>query len=99
MVSWRKYPAFSAAVAPASDFMLSTPDGLSVAATFWPGAKLNSPGILLMHGLGDTRQAVATNADWFAKQGFAVLTIDLRGHGQSSRAPHSFGLNDSLDAQ
>ncbi|WP_296714917.1 alpha/beta fold hydrolase [Rhodoblastus sp.] len=99
MVSWRKYPAFSAAVAPASDFMLSTPDGLSVAATFWPGAKLNSPGILLMHGLGDTRQAVAANADWLAKQGFAVMTIDLRGHGQSSRAPHSFGLNESIDAQ
>ncbi|MGO9941937.1 MAG: alpha/beta hydrolase [Rhodoblastus sp.] len=99
MVRWRKYPAFSAAVAPACDFILSTPDGLSLAATFWPGAKPNSPGVLLMHGLGDSRQAVAANAEWFAKQGFAVVTIDFRGHGQSSPAPHSFGLNESIDAQ
>ncbi len=99
MVRWRKYPAFSAAVAPASDFTLSTQDGLFLAATFWPGAKPNTPGVLLMHGLGDSRQAVAANADWFAKQGFAVLTIDFRGHGQSSPAPHSFGLNESIDAQ
>lgn len=99
MVRWRKTPAVLAAVRPARDFTLSTPDGLSVAATYWPGAKPDSPGILLMHGLGDTRQALAANADWLAKQGFAVLTIDLRGHGQSSRAPHSFGLTESIDAQ
>ena len=99
MVRWRKYPAVSTAAPPARDFTLTTPDGLSLAATYWPGARPDSPAILLMHGLGDTRQALAANADWFAKQGFAVLTIDLRGHGQSSRAPHSFGLTESIDAQ
>jgi len=33
MVRWRKYPAVSTAAPPARDFTLTTPDGLSLAAT------------------------------------------------------------------
>ncbi len=99
MIWRRKEAKFVAASAPASDFMLSTPDGKSLGATYWPGKNPNSPGVLLLHGLGDSRQAVAANANWLAQQGYAVLTIDFRGHGQSSDAPHSFGLDESIDAR
>jgi alpha-beta hydrolase superfamily lysophospholipase len=37
-------------------------------------------------------------AAWLAAQGFAVLTIDFRGHGQSTPRPHSFGYGESTDA-
>jgi alpha-beta hydrolase superfamily lysophospholipase len=99
MIWGRKETKIAAAVAPASDLTLSTPDGMSLGATYWPGKNPNSPGVLLLHGLGESRQALAANADWLARQGFAVLTIDFRGHGQSSDAPHSFGLGESIDAQ
>jgi alpha-beta hydrolase superfamily lysophospholipase len=97
---WGRKPAkIVAAIAPASDFMIPTPDGMNLGATYWPGKNPNSPGVLILHGLGNSRAAVAANAAWLARQGFAVLTIDFRGHGQSSDAPHSFGLGESMDAQ
>ncbi|MGO9389515.1 alpha/beta hydrolase [Rhodoblastus sp.] len=99
MIWRRKEATIAAAVAPASDLTISTPDGMTLGATYWPGKNPNSPGVLLLHGLGESRQAFAANADWLAKQGYAVLTIDFRGHGQSSDAPHSFGLEESMDAQ
>ena len=80
------------AVTPAAPISttLSAPDGATLATTFYPplqtglpaGAK--APGVLLLPMLGQSR------ADWdpFAlvlqRRGFAVLTVDLRGQGESS---------------
>jgi len=89
----------AAAKAPVRDFRITSKDGLSLAATYWPGFRPNSPGVLLLHGNGASRGAMAPNAAWLASKGFAALTIDFRGHGQSDQAPHSFGLNEALDAQ
>jgi alpha-beta hydrolase superfamily lysophospholipase len=55
--------------------------------------------VLLLHGNGASRAATAGNAAWLAGQGFATLTIDFRGHGESSPRPHSFGLAESEDAR
>jgi alpha-beta hydrolase superfamily lysophospholipase len=99
MVRWKKSLSAPSAAPPAEDFRLATPDGLAIAATYWPGWRQNSPAVLLLHGLGDARQAVAANAEWLANKGFAALAIDFRGHGQSSRAPHAFGLTESIDAR
>jgi alpha-beta hydrolase superfamily lysophospholipase len=42
---------------------------------------------------------MAGNAAWLAGQGYAAMTIDFRGHGESAAAEHSFGLNESRDAK
>ena len=73
--------------------------GLSLAATYWPGRRANSPAVLLLHGNGSSRKSTAPNAAWLASLGFATLTIDFRGHGQSSGASHSFGLYEARDAR
>ncbi len=86
------------AVAPAHDVQLHAADGLAIAGTYWPGSSSNAPGLLLVHGNDSSRAAMAGNAAWFAQQGYAVLTIDLRGHGESAAAEHSFGLLESRDA-
>lgn len=94
------------AVAPAQDVRLRSADGLSLAGTYWPGdrsgnrsgAGAAAPGLLLLHGNNSSRAVMAGNAAWFARQGYAVLTIDLRGHGESAAAEHSFGLLESRDA-
>jgi hypothetical protein len=99
IVSWWKNLPAGAAVAPAVDVTLATPDGLFLAAIFWPGLLDNSPAVLVLHGLGDARQAVAANPNWLANKGFAAMAINFCGHGQSSGAPHSFGLTESIDAQ
>ena len=84
--------------APAADFTLLSLDGLRLAATFWPGAHDQAPGVLIVHGLNATRRVIQANADWLSEQGYGVLTIDLRGHGDSERAPHGLGWSESLDA-
>ncbi|HEX5184180.1 MAG TPA: alpha/beta fold hydrolase [Allosphingosinicella sp.] len=83
---------------PAVDLPIETGDGLLLAATYWPGRRADAPGLLLLHGNGSSRAAMRNNASWLASRGYAVLTIDFRGHGQSSSAPHSFGLHESRDA-
>lgn len=82
---------------PGRDFKLASVDGIELAATYWPGARSTSPGVLIVHGVAATRRVIQPNAEWFAAQGYAVLTIDLRGHGGSGLGPCGFGWSESLD--
>jgi uncharacterized protein len=89
----------AAATPPSQDIRLETTDGVSIAATFTPGRGGRSPAVLLLHGVGASRQATAANAAWLASLGYATLTIDFRGHGQSTIKPRTFGLSEALDAR
>ena len=89
----------AAATSPSQDIRLETQDGVSIAATFTPGRSGRSPAVLLLHGVGASRQATAANAAWLASLGYAALAIDFRGHGKSSIKPRTFGLSEALDAQ
>jgi pimeloyl-ACP methyl ester carboxylesterase len=39
------------------------------------------PGVVLVHGFTADRKTMSTLARWIAQSGYAVLTIDVRGHG------------------
>lgn len=84
---------------PARDLTIRTSDGLTLAATYRPGSRAGAPAVLLLHGVDASRGALAANAEWLSKQGYATLTIDFRGHGGSSMAQRSFGLNEGEDAR
>jgi alpha-beta hydrolase superfamily lysophospholipase len=86
------------AMAPARDVQLRASDGLAIAATYWPGKDAHAPAVLLLHGNGASRGAEVSTAEWLSQQGYAVLTIDFRGHGESASASHSFGLLEARDA-
>jgi pimeloyl-ACP methyl ester carboxylesterase len=64
-------------------------DGTPLVATFYPPAHSGAPGLLLIHMLGSSREVWDPYAlRWQDPQngpagGFAVLAIDLRGHGES----------------
>jgi dipeptidyl aminopeptidase/acylaminoacyl peptidase len=83
---------------PARDIKIASEDGLSLAGTYWPGSTPDAPGVLLIHGSDSSRAAMAENAAWVAGQGYAAMTIDLRGYGESEAARHSFGMLESRDA-
>jgi alpha-beta hydrolase superfamily lysophospholipase len=85
--------------APARDLRLKTVDGVTLAATYWSGKKQGSGAILLLHGVDASRSAMEANAAWLASLGYAVLTIDFRGHGQSTMTGRSFGFHEAKDAQ
>ena len=88
-----------AAEPPAQDFRIRTPEGLTLAATYWPGRHPAAPAILLLHGVKASRASTAPTAAWLHGLGYAALTVDFRGHGQSDMAPRSFGLRESADAR
>ena len=83
---------------PATDIRLTSQDHVSIAGTFTPGCVERAPGVLLLHGIGSSRQATAENAAWLASLGYATLTIDFRGHGQSDVTAGTFGYKEGLDA-
>lgn len=88
----------AAATPPSRDVRFRAKDGVSIAATYTPGVSDHSPGVLLLHGVGASRQATAANAAWLASLGYATLAIDFRGHGQSDIIRRTFGLDEALDA-
>jgi fermentation-respiration switch protein FrsA (DUF1100 family) len=45
------------------------------------------------------RASTAPTAAWLATLGYATLTIDFRGHGQSEMADRSFGIHEAADAR
>jgi alpha-beta hydrolase superfamily lysophospholipase len=89
--------ATGAPAPPARGVALKSADGLDIAAAYWPGCRPDCPAVLIVHGFMASRRAVQPNAEWFAAQGYAVLTIDLRGHGGSAAAPCGFGWPESHD--
>ncbi|MET0656684.1 MAG: alpha/beta hydrolase [Steroidobacteraceae bacterium] len=67
--------------------------GVSLAADV--AGNVGQPPVVLMHGGGQTRHSWGRAADALAKRGYHVISLDLRGHGDSDWAPD---LDYSLDA-
>ncbi len=65
----------------------TTKDGISVAGTYWPsGLKQDASVIVLLHGANGTQLDWGGLSKKLQDEGFAVIAIDLRGHGQSKGA-------------
>ncbi len=65
------------------DVPLPMADGATLAGTLYtPDAPGTHPAIVMLHGLGGKRQDLDPIASRFASN-FVVLTVDMRGHGQS----------------
>jgi alpha-beta hydrolase superfamily lysophospholipase len=87
-----------ASASPAEDIVLKSTGDIRLAATYWPTPSNTAPAILLLHGNGSNRGSMAATGAWLNAQGYSVLAIDFRGHGQSTPAPKSFGLAEAEDA-
>ena len=71
-----------------TDATVTMDDGVSIATTLYlpDGTPPTAgwPGIVMLHGLGGKRQDMNLLAEgYFVRQGYAVLTYDVRGHGES----------------
>jgi len=78
------------AAAPAGrDVVFTTDDNLVIAGTYWPPERKSEPApiVILVHGYKGSRSDFAPLVPALLKAGFAVLAIDLRGHGGSVGAP------------
>jgi uncharacterized protein len=80
-------------------FTLTASDGIKTAASYFPAAKQDAPGVLLFHGAASSRNQFRSQIQWLGRAGYAVLAIDFRGHGESDQVPRSFGLFEARDAR
>ena len=65
---------------------LTAPDGVNLKATFFPSTK-PGPGVLLLHQCNKQRKIWDELARQLAAAGINVLTLDLRGFGESGGTP------------
>lgn len=66
------------------DVSLTTKDGVKLAATYYrSSAGVNAPVVILLHMQGRERRDWEDFAETLQKADFAVLNLDLRGHGES----------------
>ena len=72
--------------------------GDSVHGWFVPGAAPLSGSVLLMHGAWGSRRQMTERARVLQAHGYAVLLIDLRGHGETGGGRITFGKMEALDA-
>jgi len=68
------------------DVRIQTKDGLKLGADFYCPRKASAraPAILITHAPGTDRTSVHKLSQTLSKKGFAVLAVDLRGHGASA---------------
>lgn len=68
---------------------ITTEDNVKLAA--WYKAPENGAAVLLIHGSNGSRESVRQYASMLSNNGYGVLAIDLRGHGESAGAPNALG--------
>jgi hypothetical protein len=69
----------------------TTCDGVTLRGVYYAGKGQDSPAVLLLHDLGDHQRDKNQTALALAlhKEGYAVLTFDFRGHGDSTEVDAS----------
>jgi len=72
---------------------LTTSDNKDIAFTFYEGPK-GGPGAILLHQLNRDRHDYDGFAPKLVEAGYSVISIDVRGHGESSGDWNLFSAND-----
>ena len=65
------------------EITFKTEDGVEIAGNYFKPKKEHSPVFLLLHKMPSTKESWNSFASLLQDNGFAVLAIDLRGHGKS----------------
>ncbi len=79
---------------PAQAVILPIPNGERVSGWFVEG-RPHAGAILLLHGVRADRRAMLSRAEFLHRQGYAILLIDLPGHGESAAQHITFGLHEA----
>jgi dipeptidyl aminopeptidase/acylaminoacyl peptidase len=59
----------------------------------------NGGGVILLHGVGDTRRGMLQHARFLLRAGYTVLTPDARSHGASGGKYITYGVLESRDVR
>ena len=77
---------------------LRAADGVRLAGWgFRPGRDANGATVVVLHGIGSSRSDMLGYARMFLKDGYAVVTPDLRAHGESGGEMVTYGVKEKDD--
>lgn len=74
---------------------VTSPDGVTLAGWYVPSR--NGAAVVLRHGAGSTRSDVLDHAAVLARNGYGVLMLDARGHGESGGRAMDLGWSGDAD--
>lgn len=89
-------PDFEAMMLRVEPVSLRASDGVPLAA-WWLQGLPEEPAIVLAHDFGADKASLTHLAVSLRKQGYNLLLIDFRGHGESAAAAASFGPTEKRD--
>ena len=72
-------------------------DGIPLRAWWLPASGKRRGLVIVSHGIDHTRQVMLPRAEFLVRGGYDVLSIDLRGHGESGGTVVSPGLLEAKD--
>jgi uncharacterized protein len=75
---------------------LQTSDGETLGAWFCDG-RMDRPIVILLHGNGGCRTGLLAQAEWLVHQGYGVLLVTLRAHGDSTGEYNDAGYSARHD--
>ncbi len=76
---------------------LTTSDGEDLGAWYVAPRAEDAPSVVLLHALGGSRESRSPMLGHLSRKGFAVLSISLRAHGDSSGESIDFGWASRAD--
>jgi dipeptidyl aminopeptidase/acylaminoacyl peptidase len=80
------------------DVSITSMDGVRLEGWVARPAHANGNAVILLHGVGDSRQGMLGFARLFLSQGYMVLLPDSRGHGTSGGFP-TYGIREAGDVR
>jgi len=76
---------------------VTTRDAAVLQGWLFTPVRPNGAGVILLHGVGDTREGMMSHADFLVRAGYTVLTPDARGHGESGGSFITYGVLEAED--
>lgn len=76
---------------------ITTGDGTSLEAWLFRPRRSNGGDVILLHGVGDSREGMLEHARLLLNAGYTVLLPDFRGHGTSGGSLITYGIRESGD--
>jgi len=76
---------------------ITAEDGARLDAWLFTPREPNGAGVILMHGVADTRAGMSGHAPFLLRAGYTVLLPDSRGHGVSQGAIITYGISEAGD--
>ena len=78
---------------------LTSDDGKKISAWWLPQGREGKPPVLVLHGLGASKAHMMDYILFAQKEGYPVMAIDFRGHGESEASLTSIGFHESRDVE